>query len=93
MTYLSLFVNKYHHFQKLIPTRLLLLEAIAWSTKHHTLAALAEQQVNEWTNKWGCPDDHQPEYGTSHRMVILKDHHGFNDVTDDRDEDDYQEKQ
>jgi len=74
-------------------TQLLSLEAIAWSTEHHTMTALAEQQVNERANKGGRPDDYEPENGTSHRMLILKDHHGFNDVTDDRDEDDYQEKQ
>jgi len=55
--------------------------------------SLAEEQVNERTEKRRCPDDDQPEYGTCRRMFIFKEHHSLDDVTDDGYEDDYQEKQ
>ncbi len=71
----------------------MLLETVARPAKHHTLMSLAEEQVNERTEKRRCPDDDQPEYGTCRRMFIFKEHHSLDDVTDDGYEDDYQEKQ
>jgi hypothetical protein len=70
-----------------------LLICIAGLTEHHAAwSMLSKKQVQERTNEWNGPDDHQPENGSDQRMVILKDHECLDNMTYDRQEYNYQKQ-
>jgi len=72
---------------------------LAGLSKHDggtTPGPLTKEQVQQWSKDdkwWKQPDDGQPDELARKRMVILKDHHCLDDMTDNRYEDDNQEQE
>lgn len=57
------------------------------SLAEESIAPLAQQQIQEWSNKIdGEPDDSDPEDLLNDREIILQDHECHPDMSDDGDE-------